>query len=300
MIGSLLALLLAAWPFTTDLPDDHVVARAEGAGGPITITAGRLRRYAEANPGRSPRALAQELVEFELLAAEAARRGLAADPQVLEDARPVLVQRYLRADFEPAWAPDKLPRELVEASYERNKIFFVRPAIAEADHVVLTLGGKRPPDPALVGPAIALMERFRADVVATPPADAVAFLERADAYKAEAEALGLELRPERLGRFPLEGRYDPAFTRGVFALEKAGDITPVLSSDFGWHVARLENKEPELNRSFAEVEAELRERIAPEVRIMKLRERGAELARQTSSEIFPEVLDEIEAAQSAP
>ncbi|MCB9547748.1 MAG: peptidyl-prolyl cis-trans isomerase [Myxococcales bacterium] len=300
MTGSLLALLLAAWPFSGDLPDEQVVARAQGAAGPITITAGRLRRYAAAHPERSPRELAGELVEFELLAAEAARRGFAADEQVREEARPALVRRYLAADFERQWSPENLPVELVRESYERNKLFFVRPAIADADHVVLTAGGKRPEDPALVAPAQALMERFRADVLANPPADATAFLERADAYKADATALGLELRAERLGRFPLEGRYDPDFTRGVFALDAPGDITPVLTSGFGWHVARLQSKDPALNRSFEEVEAELRARIAPEVRTLKLRELGATLARQSGSELFPEILDEAEAQRAGP
>ena len=115
-----------------------------------------------------------------------------------------------------------------------------------------------------------------------------------------AQALGLDLRAERLGRFPLEGRYDPDFTRGVFALDAPGDITPVLTSGFGWHVARLQSKDPALNRSFEEVEAELRARIAPEVRTLKLRELGATLARQSGSELFPEILDEAEAQRAGP
>lgn len=276
---ALLVAVLGGWPFVGDLPDDRVVARATGPQGPIEITAGRLRRYAEAHPDQSPRVLATELIEFELLAAEAARRGLAADPEVQAAARPALVLRYLKGHFEAAWMPENLPMDLVAGSYERNKGFFVHPELVTADHLILTRDGKKPADPDLQARAAALMADVRQSLVADPPASPEAFVARAEGFQAQAKAMNLELRGERLGRFAQESAFDRGFTAEVFKLRERGDLSPVFTTGFGWHIARLEKYEPAANRSLQAVAPELRARITPEVRELKLRELTETLSR---------------------
>ena len=262
----------ATWPFANAVADDAVVASAAKGETKIIITAGRLRAYAELHPERSPRALAMELIEFELLAAEAQRQGLADAKPVREAAQRAMVQRMLIADFEPKWSAEKLPAALVEESYRRNISKYVRPALRIGDHLLATTAkSTRPTDPTEDAAARALLETIRQDLIARPPADRDAFRARVDDFQDAAKAANLSLRAEKLGRFALKGQFVPAFSQAMFAVPKVGGMTPVFATTFGWHLGRVDAIEAPINQPLAEVEAELRARIVPEVLPAKFR-----------------------------
>lgn len=278
---ALLAGLLGLWPFNVEVPDAHVVARVHTARGEVQITAARLRAYAAGREDEEPRRLLQDLVEFELLAAEAEARGLADDPLVREETRPVLVRRYLRAAFERETSGADIPREFLMQAYEQNRFFFRRGAGRSGDHIIVTTSaGKRPADATLDEQARALSARIQADLAARPPADAEAFLAAAPRYKADAEAAGLVVRGESLGAFPREGMFDPQFTAKAFELEQPGSLTAAFPTQFGWHVFRLEEALPARNVPFELAQAELRERTLPDFRLKMLRDLTDRLARE--------------------
>jgi peptidyl-prolyl cis-trans isomerase C len=279
--AALLAGLLGLWPFNTEVPDGHVVASVRTARGEVQITAARLRAYAAGREDQPPRRLLQDLVDFELLAAEAEARGLADDPLVREETRPVLVRRYLRRAFEEQAKGADIPRELLRQSYERNRFFFQREAGRSGDHIIVTSKeSKRPADPALDEKARDLSARIAADLAAAPPADAEAFLAAAARYTAEGEAAGLVVRGEALGAFPREGMYDPQFTAKAFELEKPGSLTQAFPTQFGWHVFRLKEPLPARDVTFEQAEAELRGRTLPDFRLKSLRELTDRMARE--------------------
>lgn len=278
MSAALLALIVqlaapsGAWPFATEMADDAVVAQAKSGERTITITAARLKAYAERHPDRAPRALAEELIEFELLAAEAQRQGLADAREVREAAQRAMVARMLIVDFEPKWAAEVLPAELVAESYRRNITRFVRPELRIGDHLLATTeNNKRPSDPQQDAAARALLETLRADLLARPPADRAAFRARVDEFQDAAKAAGLTLRAEKLDRFALRGQFVAEFSDAMFAVPAAGGLTPVFPTQFGWHLGRVDAIEAPMNRPLAEVEDELRARIVPEVRPAKFR-----------------------------
>ena len=63
---------------------------------------------------------------------------------------------------------------------------------------------------------------------------------------------------------------DPAFADAAFALKKSGDLSEPVLSSFGWHVIKLEDRKPAVQRSFDEVRelvmAEMRKRYIDERR----------------------------------
>jgi len=63
---------------------------------------------------------------------------------------------------------------------------------------------------------------------------------------------------------------DPAFADAAFALAKPGDVSEPVLSSFGWHVIKLEERKPAVQRSFDEVRelvfAEMRKRYVDEQR----------------------------------
>ena len=289
------ALLLAIVVVLGAVSDDAVVGRA----GEITITVGRLKAYAETRPDVPPKTLVRELIEFELLAAEAKRQGLTTDSEVQGATNKALVRMYLKREFEPKFAKDTLPEADARESYRRNRGFFVHPELREGGHMLVAVKATeksrptRPSDPQLDAKAHALADKIHESLVDAELKDTQAFLEASDAFQDEAKALGLVLLPERLSRFAEKGRMDPAFSEAAFKVA-AKTPSPPVASAFGWHVIWIETIEPAINRSFEEVEDELRERIVPEVRQQAITDLTKRLANKHNALINPDPLEQLE------
>jgi peptidyl-prolyl cis-trans isomerase C len=73
----------------------------------------------------------------------------------------------------------------------------------------------------------------------------------------------------KLGFFT-RAEMDPAFADAAFALSKPGDVSQPVLSSFGWHVIKLEERKPAVQRSFDQVRdlvfAEMRKRYVDERR----------------------------------
>ena len=121
------------------------------------------------------------------------------------------------------------------------------------------------------------------------------FRGRVAARKAEAEQAGLMLDVQELGRFARKGAYVKAFTDPTFAVETANTATGAFQTQFGWHVAFVTGITPAQDQSCADASEEIRQRILPEVRKMKLRELTNQLADAGRALINPEPLGQLAA-----
>lgn len=283
----LMTTVAVADPVRADVSDDHVVARVGIIEGEVTITAGRLRAYVASRPDdtRPARALLQDLIDWELLAARARAVGIDRDREARQEWAPVMVARYLRDSFEPSITRDTIPDQYLRDAYRQTLRHFQRPELRAADHILVTVGGKRPEDPASDEQARALAERIRADLDVEPAADEAAFRARAERYVTEAEALGLEVRAEDLRRFALDGRYDPAFTAVAFALDAPGQLSAPFPTDFGHHVVRIREVLDARNQSFVDAQPELREQVLSAARRRELELHVIEIARARGAKV---------------
>lgn len=247
----------------------RVVARVAGPQGEFVIEADRLDAYLAAHPGKEARAGLQDLIDFELLAAEATAAGEigagVVDRRVEAAADRVLVALWLDRIFAPQWTAEALPEALVRQSYEANRAFFDHPELRVADHILVTTPEAKRPTGELEAIARAFAERIHREITAAAPADRAAFRALGERYIGEAPA-GLEVRVQDLRRFARKGQYVVEFGEGAFAIERAGMVGAPFVTAFGWHVVRIDAIEPEQRQSFDEVQAELRARIVPEVR----------------------------------
>ena len=77
------------------------------------------------------------LVRFEVLAAEAARRGFDKDPEVVRTMKQVMIQKLLRDEFETRVTPESITDADIKAYYDAHADEFVKPEEVRASAVVV-------------------------------------------------------------------------------------------------------------------------------------------------------------------
>jgi peptidyl-prolyl cis-trans isomerase C len=227
-----------------------VVAEVDG----VPITAERVARLAE-ETGEPPREVVERLIDFELLAAESRRRGLASGGDLRETTRKAMVQRYLAEDFERPRTVSAMPDSWLRGAYERNKGQFVHPVLRKVVHILVRKGES----PAARARELALGEKIHREAVkAASQEEFLALAERfdgADGQKVVGEVLSA----------PVHERANLAkeFVVAAMALDRPGEISPPVQSSFGTHVIYLVDIKAAIDRSFDEVRAEVGEKEHP-------------------------------------
>ncbi|UYI48000.1 peptidylprolyl isomerase [Vibrio natriegens] len=87
---------------------------------------------------------------------------------------------------------------------------------------------------------------------------------------------------------------DPAFEKAAFALEKAGDVSGLVKSDFGYHIIKLEELKDSVATPFADVESEIRQELVDQKAVDKFYELQNELERVAFE--YPDSLDDASKA----
>ncbi|HEX7125154.1 MAG TPA: peptidylprolyl isomerase [Thermodesulfobacteriota bacterium] len=85
----------------------------------------------------------------------------------------------------------------------------------------------------------------------------------AEAARASSKDEGSAGRGGDLGFFTKD-RMVPAFADAAFRLEKPGDLSPVVKTQFGYHIIRLEEKRPAEQASFDDVKDRIAEQLREE------------------------------------
>jgi hypothetical protein len=222
-----------------------------------SITAAQVARQAAA-AGVPVRTALDELVETELLVAEAERRGLAASPEVREAAATELVRRWLATSFERELTPAAIPDEELHRAYARNAAELDRPEMRVVAHVLVPFGASEP------DPARKQVLRRRAEEVARRART----VHSAEEMMALAPALSdadIPLRAEELSTGPVGFTVKP-FADAVFALPREGAVSDVVETRFGFHVIYLKQIAPARTVPFEQVAAVLRTGVWPEFR----------------------------------
>ncbi|MDP3520563.1 MAG: peptidylprolyl isomerase [Hydrogenophaga sp.] len=227
----------------------EVVAKAGVASVTTLDLKAELARIPEANRRAmlaNPNALttiANNLLVRRLLAQEAVRDGLDKDPlnqaqlQISRD-RALSDMRLATMDLQNNPSPAALDAYALE-QYRVNQARYERPAQTRASHILLEDKGTDS-----LAQAKVLVEKLRAGA---------SFAELAKEHSTDP---GSAARGGDLGFFAAGAMVRP-FEDGVNALEKPGDISEPVKSQFGWHIIRLDERRPKSIAPFEEVKDKL-------------------------------------------
>ena len=261
-----------------------VVARVNG----VPILDADLREQLRSNRGvtaEDRRKALRALVQAELLAQEAARRGLARHPTVRDAQRRALADIFIRRHFQIT--PKDIPREHVERAYNINRLLYQRPETVNVTHIVVVANARNTAD--FHHRAARLARRIHA-IAASGRLPEKSFREIAELVAKDAPTI--TIKAESLTT-PLRGLTAAEFADAAFALREPGQVSPVVQTRFGYHVIYLNERLPPRNVSLAQADEEIRGMIFEEVRQQMFFKWLEKLERQHAITTNPDVVARI-------
>ena len=191
------------------------------------------------------------VARFQMLAAEAQRRGLANDPEVVETAKKVMVQRLLQLELEEK--PNPVPDAQVAEYYEKHKSDYVKPEMVRLSHVFL---GKDKKDKAL---------EVLAKAKALQPMDGQGFAALVRESSEEPRTKPLDGDMRFLSKEELTAQYGAELVKAVEGLTNVGQVAPdLVETEKGFHVVRLGGRQAALNLSLEQVKTQIQNALIHE------------------------------------
>ena len=178
------------------------------------------------------RAMLDSLVETEVLAKEAARRGFAKDPEVVRMLQQVMIQRLRQKVVEEKVKESDITDKDVKEFFEKNNAQYFKPATVRVSHILVK-------DEATANKVLA--------EVKAKGNDPRAFRDLVQQYSVD------EATKKRAGDLRYFTKDEKKVTATVieasFKMEKVGDVAGPVKSDQGFHVLKLVHKRAEVNRT---------------------------------------------------
>jgi len=236
-------------PAASLVPDarDEVVATVDGR----PIYAAAVAEQARAR-GVDRKTALSDLVDAEVLAGEAARRGLEQDLDVRDETKGALVRRYLKLGFEPTVHPEDVPELAVKREYQRNLAYLNHNTYADVWHILVPVAKNATPEEKQAARARAreLAKRARGMTV--------------DQFQALGKAEGLRTEEIVTAR---DGWVERPFSEAAFVqLKNPGDVsTADVETSYGFHVLYLVRWIPAEHLSLAQATPKLRQSLFPEL-----------------------------------
>jgi parvulin-like peptidyl-prolyl isomerase len=232
------------------------------------------------------------LVQFELLSAEAARRGLANDPEVLEAAKQAMIRKFLADAAVEAVKPEQFTDADLQTYYDANLGLFHKPAQVDLSHILLKdqataeriakelRAASEGASAKLVVAWNDYVGRYSQDEATVPYLGSLGLVSKTPPQGATPQEL------ERLARVPAE-LIDAAMPRELFTIG-----SPVQSPQ-GWHVLMVTSRVPAVDKPFDEVKESIRTRLVKRERDLRRQKLVDELRAGTKVELNEDALTQL-------
>lgn len=234
--------------------------------------------------------LLDRLVQLEVLAKEAERRGLDRDPEVQFALRQMLARKLEMTAF-PAGDPAKeIPEADAKKYYDDHKDEFVKPKKVRLARIFIAAG---PQDRAAKGAAARkALARIRSEQGKNPGIFAVVARELSDdaATKPVGGDLGFRSREE------LEKQLGTTLAAAAFAM-KDGELSQVLESPQGFSLLKVMGRQEEVNLPFDSVKARLQFQVFRDKRAKEKDEFVKKLVDQAKVTVYDAELEKITPAK---
>jgi peptidyl-prolyl cis-trans isomerase C len=192
------------------------------------------------------------LIKFEVLAKEAARRGLDKDPEVVRTMKQVMIQRLMRDELDTKITADTVTDAEMKAYYDANLSEYVKPDEVRAS-------------------AIIVKNRAQAERVANEARGEAGktnkgFRDLVARYSQDEDS---KLRGGDLRYFDAQSKDVPApVVKAAFALASTGDVSAAVDAGNGtWYVLKQTGRRRSMTKSFDDAKPAIRNKLFRDKRV---------------------------------
>ena len=181
------------------------------------------------------------------------KNQLVSDPNTI---RFSAIQKYVDEKIRPTI---KVTDADIEKFYRENQNMFKTPERVDAAHILISTM----PDPnAAAKPDAAALAKKDKDAKAKAEKILAQLKQGADFAKLAAQESACDSKKNggNLGEFG-RGQMVPEFEKAAFALTKKGELSPVVKTQFGYHIIRLNAKKPASVAPLAQVKENIRAQL---------------------------------------
>lgn len=228
------------------------------------------------------------LIQFEVLAQEAQRRGLDQDPEVREALRKLMVQRLIRQETETQKPPSEAE---VRQYYEAHRADYFRPEQVRLSHIFLAAPQGDARRAQVKAEALALLARARSQQATQPTFEELA-RQRSD--DAASKAQGGDLGPKTAEELTRD--WGAPLARAAFALQSPQAVGPLVETDKGFHLLKLTLRQAGINYPLESVKDRIESRLQAERRTQALEALVKKLRDSAQVRVDEKVLDGIQPA----
>lgn len=234
-----------------------VVAEVDGVPVYEDCVAAQIQAEGSDGPAERRAALAQ-CIDFEVMAQEAARRGLVAHPEVLRTQKIESVRRLIDEAFTRRYPdPSSVERAELEALYREFQLRYLRPEYRDTAYLRYPVAIQEHPagSPGDVA-AREVMQRLYAAVADRRGMTFRSFQEIAAGEVGDAPL-------QRSDEQPIERQspYVKAYVDATFGIPEAGMVSPPIRTEWGWDIVFLQKIHPAVNTPFEAATGELFELV---------------------------------------
>ncbi len=260
--------------------------------GQVTITVGE---FADEINRKSPyiraryesleqrKQLLDNIVRRELLAAEAARRGLDKDPDVLRTMKQVMIQKLLNKVYKERVESKGVSEEELKKFYQEHFKEYNRPEQVRVSHILVK-------DKATAEKVLAEAKKAGGSMKVWR-----------DLVRKYSEDKTSKLRGGDLRYFDQETKRVPKpIVEAAFKLTKPGEVAGPIKTDKGWHVIRLSHRRKAFKRTLEEVKDQIRNRILRKKRSEAIKAFIEELKKKANIKIDEEELKTLKVDTTMP
>jgi parvulin-like peptidyl-prolyl isomerase len=235
------------------------------------------------------RELLDNLIQQELLAQEARRRGVDKDPEIQATLEKLMVQKLVRTVAESSVGT--VEEAEVRKSYEANLDEYRRPERVQVSHLLIAADRADPKREQKKARAVQLLTELKASQGA---AGAQVFEARARALSDDAASrdqggdLGARTQEE------LAALMGPALAEAAFGLRTVGELSGVIETDKGFHLLKLQARQAKTEQPFESVKSRIENRLLAERRSQALDAFITGMRAQSKVEVREDVLKTLD------
>jgi peptidyl-prolyl cis-trans isomerase C len=219
------------------------------------------------------------LVRFETLAKEAARKGYDKDEEVVRTMKQVMIQKLMKDEFDNKIKLEDIKDDECKKFYDDHKDEYNKPEEVRVSHILVADEAK----------AKEVIAKYNEMIAKDKTQDAKHFRELVNQYSTDDAAN--KQRGGDLSFFAANAtQYPKAVVDAAFKLQNTGDISAPVKSEKGVHVLKLTGKRKAINRAFEEVKRQIQNRLYRDKRQKAQEDFVAELKKKANVQVFEDKL----------